>query len=615
MDAVNLRTLMTAGGLGVVARAGNLPDPTDPDPSKRPSPNKAYLIRLDGSGDPLYRLAYWDASAPPPGSQGAVTVDTAPADPLNYARLQDLPDTANLAPGNAAILTKLLGHYWVWAGGPYVVKPTDAHGALGPAIVGTTLKDGDKLGYIDTNAGTGRAPSYVWKVNSGSFIGGAGTAATGAWEYITLHDWIKDTDSKTDHAAGQSPGDFQSGTELDKETLKVWDGNAWVTLLDSQKIKRWIAAGSLFQGVVTNNAGIGALPTPGPTNRGYYWTWNGASSHPITAADFTNGGGFAGNLNPGDWIQSDGTKFVLVTGDLLSKTRADGLFSLSPWAAGSYEQGALISHAGSIWKANGPILAADVAPDATGAKWTRVALTAGVKNVPTDGDLPATAPPADVYLVLNSAKAGSKPALFSYDPAARVWVQLGSSSQGTPLDLSGGKEMRGYGVPVGSMQMWMTATAPAGWLFAHGQTFTAAQYPELALVFPGLRLPDMRGAYPRGAGLNSNGSWGDAANAPMGWQDYATARPTTAFTATTGTAGDHNHPYQHLYKVDPHWRGGGGASNDTTANGPSNYTTGNSGNHTHTATVDGGGDSETRPRSVFVEFILKVTDQTITLVA
>jgi hypothetical protein len=101
----------------------------------------------------------------------------------------------------------------------------------------------------------------------------------------------------------------------------------------------------------------------------------------------------------------------------------------------------------------------------------------------------------------------------------------------------------------------------------------------------------------------------------MGWQDYATARPTTAFTATTGTAGDHNHPYQHLYKVDPHWRGGGGASNDTTANGPSNYTTGNSGNHTHTATVDGGGDSETRPRSVFVEFILKVTDQTITLVA
>jgi hypothetical protein len=211
-----------------------------------------------------------------------------------------------------------------------------------------------------------------------------------------------------------------------------------------------------------------------------------------------------------------------------------------------------------------------------------------------------------VYLVLSSAMAGGKPGLFSYDPGAATWVLLGGGG-GKPLTLTGGREMRSIGVPVGAMMMWVTATAPAGWLFAHGQTFTAAQYPELALVFPSLKLPDMRGAYPRGAGLNGNGGWGDAANTVGGWQEDSTARPKTDFF--TDVQGDHHHTYQRAVTVIN--AGINGYSATDNDGGEAATRTSNSGLHTHSIT--GGGDPETRPKTLLVEFIIKAQDNAITL--
>ncbi|WP_244208810.1 phage tail protein [Xenorhabdus ehlersii] len=52
------------------------------------------------------------------------------------------------------------------------------------------------------------------------------------------------------------------------------------------------------------------------------------------------------------------------------------------------------------------------------------------------------------------------------------------------------------------------ATPPAGWLKCNGSTFTAAQYPELARVYPSLRLPDLRGEFIRG--------WDDERNVDIG---------------------------------------------------------------------------------------------------
>ena len=61
-------------------------------------------------------------------------------------------------------------------------------------------------------------------------------------------------------------------------------------------------------------------------------------------------------------------------------------------------------------------------------------------------------------------------------------------------------------LPVGSVTMYVGTTAPSGWLFCDGSTFSAATYPDLQAVIGGTTLPDMRGRFPLGVG-NSNTSY------------------------------------------------------------------------------------------------------------
>ncbi|MBG0620796.1 phage tail protein [Enterobacter roggenkampii] len=56
----------------------------------------------------------------------------------------------------------------------------------------------------------------------------------------------------------------------------------------------------------------------------------------------------------------------------------------------------------------------------------------------------------------------------------------------------------GSALPVGVPVPWPLAAAPAGWLKCNGAAFTAAQYPKLALAYPALKLPDLRGEFIRG---------------------------------------------------------------------------------------------------------------------
>ena len=56
----------------------------------------------------------------------------------------------------------------------------------------------------------------------------------------------------------------------------------------------------------------------------------------------------------------------------------------------------------------------------------------------------------------------------------------------------------GSALPVGIPVPWPSATPPTGWLKCNGATFTAAQYPKLAQVYPTLILPDLRGEFIRG---------------------------------------------------------------------------------------------------------------------
>ncbi|MEZ4966500.1 MAG: tail fiber protein [Saprospiraceae bacterium] len=53
--------------------------------------------------------------------------------------------------------------------------------------------------------------------------------------------------------------------------------------------------------------------------------------------------------------------------------------------------------------------------------------------------------------------------------------------------------------PVGVIQMWPTATPPAGWLICDGSSFNAATYPALNAVLGGNTLPNFKGRFPLGA--------------------------------------------------------------------------------------------------------------------
>lgn len=56
----------------------------------------------------------------------------------------------------------------------------------------------------------------------------------------------------------------------------------------------------------------------------------------------------------------------------------------------------------------------------------------------------------------------------------------------------------GSALPVGVPVPWPLATPPTGWLKCNGAPFTASQYPKLALAYPDLLLPDLRGEFIRG---------------------------------------------------------------------------------------------------------------------
>ncbi|EGI6821949.1 tail fiber protein [Escherichia coli] len=56
----------------------------------------------------------------------------------------------------------------------------------------------------------------------------------------------------------------------------------------------------------------------------------------------------------------------------------------------------------------------------------------------------------------------------------------------------------GSALPVGVPVPWPSATPPTGWMKCNGAAFSAEEYPELAKVYPALKLPDLRGEFIRG---------------------------------------------------------------------------------------------------------------------
>lgn len=100
----------------------------------------------------------------------------------------------------------------------------------------------------------------------------------------------------------------------------------------------------------------------------------------------------------------------------------------------------------------------------------------------------------------------------------------------------------GSAIPIGVPVPWPTSTPPTGWLKCNGAAFSATDYPQLAKVYPALKLLDLRGEFIRGwddgRGVDSGRGIGTSqAGTGMrtGALDYFGTDSTTS-GATVGTA-------------------------------------------------------------------------------
>lgn len=161
--------------------------------------------------------------------------------------------------------------------------------------------------------------------------------------------------------------------------------------------------------------------------------------------------------------------------------------------------------------------------------------------------------------------------------------------------------------------------APTGWLFCDGSAVSRTVYAELFTAIgvssgegdgqTTFNLPDYRGRFLRGVddssghdpdadqrhAENVGGNIGDRVGSA---QDSATALPASG-TLAAGEAGNHTHTLKHLPKASSWYQIAG-----------SHYAQWNSGavpsseNGAHSHTVDGGGDHESRPVNVYMDYII-----------
>ncbi len=189
------------------------------------------------------------------------------------------------------------------------------------------------------------------------------------------------------------------------------------------------------------------------------------------------------------------------------------------------------------------------------------------------------------------------------------------------VEYSAEAERADNGVPAGAVMPYAGSIdgVPDGYLPCHGQSLLKDDYPDLFAAIGNIyggtdagatfNLPDYRGEFLRGL---DNGRGIDTDRVLGSAQDDATARPNTNFTVSGNTNNGGAHTHGVTSATAPNWFGTSGNPDWPKAwggEGTERYhgQTGSSGNHSHSVnlSVNGGGDAETRPRNVAVNFIIK----------
>jgi|SRR6056300_590165 len=184
-------------------------------------------------------------------------------------------------------------------------------------------------------------------------------------------------------------------------------------------------------------------------------------------------------------------------------------------------------------------------------------------------------------------------------------VGIGTNAPLQKLDVNGKINVGGSIISkdgiVGQVVYFARNTAPEGWLKCNGATISRTTYAELfnaiGTTFGAgdgestFQLPDLRGEFIRGwddgRGIDSGRAFGVS-------QGDSTKLPNTSFT--TDNPGNHNHnTLSGVGSFGDQTKAGDGPT-AIWARGGGNSVTSSGGSHTHTIT--GGGDPETRPKNV-----------------
>lgn len=171
------------------------------------------------------------------------------------------------------------------------------------------------------------------------------------------------------------------------------------------------------------------------------------------------------------------------------------------------------------------------------------------------------------------------------------------------------------GVPTGTILPFAgtAGSVPTGYLLCDGSSYSQTDYANLFSVInttygsssgSTFNVPDLRGEFIRGL---DNGRGVDDGRTLGSAQSGATALPTSPFNSegTTTLDGEHGHTIQTMevasYAITP------GGPIPVWSPGVGQISTEGVADHQHdvTSTVKTGGDSETRPRNVSVNFIIK----------
>ncbi len=159
-------------------------------------------------------------------------------------------------------------------------------------------------------------------------------------------------------------------------------------------------------------------------------------------------------------------------------------------------------------------------------------------------------------------------------------------------------------------------STPSGYLPCDGaavsRTTYAALFATIGVTYGAgdgsttFNIPDLRGVFVRGAGSQTIGSV-TYTGTLAAKQGQSTKLPTTPFTGVAASAGNHTHPTDAITGTSGNNYSnttGGMLGQDNTSFNDVNSTQA-AGAHTHTVSINGGGDSETRPANIALNYIIK----------